>query len=67
MNKRIYFNAFHMNCVVHQSPGLWVRSDDRMHQYTDLRTWIEGRFEITVRRWTNAYLAFEMRRGKGRP
>ena len=41
MNKRIYFNAFHMNCVVHQSPGLWVRSDDQMHQYTDLRTWIE--------------------------
>ena len=41
MNKRIYFNAFHMNCVVHQSPGLWVRPDDQMHQYTDLRTWIE--------------------------
>ena len=23
MGKRLYFNAFHMNCVVHQSPGLW--------------------------------------------
>ena len=23
MKRRIYFNAFHMNCVVHQSPGLW--------------------------------------------
>ena len=40
MNKRIYFNAFHMNCVVHQSPGLWVlpgRSDGELHrpQYLD--------------------------------
>src|SRR5580698_249159 len=52
MNKRIYFNAFHMNCVVHQSPGLWVRADDQMHNYTDLDTWVElakllerGRFD----------------------
>lgn len=41
MGKRIYFNAFHMNCVVHQSPGLWVRPDDQMHRYTDLSTWVE--------------------------
>src|SRR5262245_23720996 len=41
MAKRIYFNAFHMNCVVHQSPGLWVRPDDKMHLYTDLATWVE--------------------------
>lgn len=41
MDKRIYFNAFHMNCVVHQSPGLWVRPDDNMHKYTDLGTWVE--------------------------
>lgn len=41
MNKRIYFNAFHMNCVVHQSPGLWVHPEDHMHQYTDLQTWVE--------------------------
>lgn len=34
--KRIYFNAFHMNCVVHQSLGLWVRGDDHMVDYTDL-------------------------------
>ena len=52
MNKRIYFNAFHMNCVVHQSPGLWVRSDDQMVNYTDLDSWVElakllerGRFD----------------------
>src|SRR5215475_11016170 len=41
MNKRIYFNAFHMNCVVHQSPGLWVHPDDQMHKYKDLGTWVE--------------------------
>jgi len=41
MGKRIYFNAFHMNCVVHQSPGLWVHPDDQMHKYTDLSTWVE--------------------------
>ena len=41
MSKRIYFNAFHMNCVVHQSPGLWVRRDDKMHEYTKLANWVE--------------------------
>src|SRR6201987_831479 len=41
MNKRILFNAFHMNCVVHQSPGLWVRPEDQMTRYTDLETWVE--------------------------
>lgn len=41
MNKRIYLNAFHMNCVVHQSPGLWVHPDDKMHQYTDLGVWVD--------------------------
>jgi FMN-dependent oxidoreductase (nitrilotriacetate monooxygenase family) len=52
MNKRIYFNAFHMNCVVHQSPGLWVRAEDRTTDYTDLGAWVElakllerGRFD----------------------
>lgn len=52
MKKRIYFNAFHMNCVVHQSPGLWVRDDDHMTDYTDLDGWVElakllerGRFD----------------------
>lgn len=41
MKKRIYFNAFHMNCVVHQSPGLWVRKDDHMTNYNDLNQWVE--------------------------
>lgn len=40
-HQRIYFNAFHMNCVVHQSPGLWVHPADQMHRYTDLGSWVE--------------------------
>src|SRR5579864_915839 len=41
LSKRIYFNAFHMNCVVHQSPGLWVHPEDQMHRYKDLSAWVE--------------------------
>ena len=41
MSKRIILNAFHMNCVVHQSPGLWVLPDDNMERYTELATWVE--------------------------
>jgi FMN-dependent oxidoreductase (nitrilotriacetate monooxygenase family) len=41
VTKRILLNAFHMNCVVHQSPGLWILPDDKMEQYTDLQTWVE--------------------------
>ena len=42
MNKRrMYLNAFSMNCVVHQSPGLWVRDEDKMTEYKDLNTWVE--------------------------
>ncbi len=41
MKKRMYFNAFMMNCVVHQSPGLWARGDDRSADYTSIEHWIE--------------------------
>ena len=41
MTKRILLNAFHMNCVVHQSPGLWVLPGDTMEKYTDLQTWVD--------------------------
>src|SRR5260370_39493563 len=41
MKKPILFKAFHMNCVVHQSPGLWVRPEDQMARYTELETWAE--------------------------
>src|SRR6266702_1215678 len=36
MSKIIHFNAFEMNCVGHQSPGLWSHPRDRSAQYKDL-------------------------------
>ncbi|UFU00779.1 LLM class flavin-dependent oxidoreductase [Radiobacillus kanasensis] len=39
--KRIYLNAFDMNCAGHQSPGLWTHPEDRSHQYKDSEYWIE--------------------------
>lgn len=50
--KRIYLNAFDMNCVAHQSPGLWLHPEDQSHRYNDIEYWIElaqilekGRFD----------------------
>ncbi|MET4637456.1 LLM class flavin-dependent oxidoreductase [Mycetocola sp. 2940] len=41
MPRHIRFNAFDMNCVAHQSPGLWRHPDDQSHRYTDLSYWTE--------------------------
>ena len=50
--RRIYLNAFTMNGVVHQSPGLWTRPENQTTEYNSLDTWIElakllerGRFD----------------------
>ncbi|SDM24278.1 LLM class flavin-dependent oxidoreductase [Sediminibacillus halophilus] len=40
-DKRIYLNAFDMNCAGHQSPGLWTHPDDQSHKYKDSEYWIE--------------------------
>lgn len=52
MSKPIRFNAFQMNTVGHQSPGLWTHPDDQSHRYTDPDHWVElarllerGRFD----------------------
>lgn len=37
--KEIRLNAFEMNCVGHQSPGLWAHPRDRSANYTDLNYW----------------------------
>lgn len=39
MSKTIHFNAFDMNCVGHQSPGLWAHPRDRSWKYKDLDYW----------------------------
>ena len=48
----IRLNAFDMNCVAHQSPGLWKHPDDQSWRYKDLTYWTElakllerGRFD----------------------
>ena len=41
MTRQIHFNAFDMNCVGHQSPGLWAHPRDRSWQYKDLEYWTE--------------------------
>ncbi|MEU0498900.1 LLM class flavin-dependent oxidoreductase [Mycobacterium sp. NPDC006124] len=52
MSRPIRFNAFDMNCVAHQSPGLWRHPQDRSSQYKDLSYWADlarllerGRFD----------------------
>ncbi|NKX86569.1 LLM class flavin-dependent oxidoreductase [Nocardia coubleae] len=52
MSRPIGFNAFDMNCVAHQSPGLWRHPLDQSHRYTDIGYWTElakllerGRFD----------------------
>ena len=41
MPKQIHLNGFTMNCVGHQSPGVWKHPDDKSHTYTDLDHWTE--------------------------
>ncbi|HGH3612868.1 TPA: LLM class flavin-dependent oxidoreductase [Acinetobacter baumannii] len=41
MTKRISFNAFEMNCIAHQSPGLWRYPQDRSVEYKDLEYWTD--------------------------
>ncbi len=38
---RMLLNAFTMNCVTHQSPGLWVREDNRAADYKNLAVWVD--------------------------
>ncbi|MFC0678483.1 LLM class flavin-dependent oxidoreductase [Lysobacter korlensis] len=39
MPRQIRFNAFDMNCVAHQSSGLWRHPQDRSRNYKDLSYW----------------------------
>ncbi|WP_095198137.1 LLM class flavin-dependent oxidoreductase [Mesorhizobium carmichaelinearum] len=39
MGLHIRFNAFDMNCVGHQSPGLWKHPRDKSWRYKDLDYW----------------------------
>ena len=41
MTKQIRLNAFAMNCVAHQSPGLWTHPRDRTLGYNRLPYWLD--------------------------
>ncbi|MHC8343788.1 hypothetical protein [Pseudomonas sp. RT6P73] len=41
MPREIRINAFDMNGVGHQSPGLWAHPRDRSWQYKDLEYWTD--------------------------
>ncbi len=41
MRKQIRLNAFDMNCVVHQSPGLWTHPRDQADRYNTFGYWVE--------------------------
>ena len=52
MTRQIRFNAFDMNCVAHQSSGMWRHPLDQSWRYKDLSYWTElaqllerGRFD----------------------
>lgn len=38
--RKILFNAFDMNCVVHQSPGLWRHPQDKASEYNTIDYWL---------------------------
>jgi alkanesulfonate monooxygenase len=41
MPRQIRLNAFDMNCVGHQSPGLWRHPRDRSDTYNTLEYWVD--------------------------
>lgn len=50
--RRMFLNAFSMNCVSHIQQGLWIRDDTRQRDYHSLDPWLElgrilerGRFD----------------------
>ena len=57
MSKPIRFNAFQMNTVGHQSPGLWTHCDDQSHRYTDPDHWVELAKLLERGRFDSVFLA----------
>jgi FMN-dependent oxidoreductase (nitrilotriacetate monooxygenase family) len=41
MPRQIRLNAFDMNCIGHQSPGLWTHPNDRADTYNTLEYWTD--------------------------
>ncbi|MCA8926521.1 MAG: LLM class flavin-dependent oxidoreductase [Alphaproteobacteria bacterium] len=41
MARELLINAFHMNCIGHQSPGLWTHPRDTSRHYNTLAYWVD--------------------------
>ncbi len=57
MKKQIRLNAFAMNCVAHQSPGLWTHPRDRTCDYNRLPYWIDLAKTLERGRFDGLFLA----------
>src|SRR5206468_6345380 len=57
MTKQIRLNAFAMNCVAHQSPGLWTHPRDRTADYNCLPYWIDRAKTLERGRFDGLFLA----------
>ena len=57
MPKEIRLNAFAMNCVAHQSPGLWTHPRDRTAEYNRLPYWLDLATTLERGRFDGVFLA----------
>ena len=57
MTRPIRLNAFAMNCVVHQSPGLWTHPRDRSAEYNRLPYWHDLARALERGRFDGLFLA----------
>ena len=57
MSKVMRFNGFAMNCVAHQSPGLWAHPRDRSSDYKRLPFWIDLAKTLERGRFDGLFLA----------
>src|SRR5258707_12027043 len=57
MTKEIRLNAFAMNCVAHQSPGLWTHPRDRTAEYNRLQYWTHLAKTLERGRFDGLFLA----------
>lgn len=57
MTRQIRLNAFAMNCVAHQSPGLWTHPRDRSSEYNKLSYWTDLAKTLERGRFDGLFLA----------
>ncbi|MFH0299395.1 LLM class flavin-dependent oxidoreductase [Bradyrhizobium sp. 31Argb] len=57
MTKQIRLNAFAMNCVAHQSPGLWTHPRDCTAEYNRLPYWLDLAKTLERGRFDGLFLA----------